>query len=113
MINKIKFKIVYKHRFSPLYLSGVLLSVAVFLKYALNADVGSWLGWTIFLNIVSFIYYRGVIETKNKRGIKIELEKRQPSTPSKEEIEKMRHKEMQDEKQQQIQNIIFRSFYLF
>ncbi|KFC19541.1 hypothetical protein IO90_09660 [Chryseobacterium sp. FH1] len=71
------------------------------------------LGWTIFLNIASFIYYRGVLETKNNRELQTELESNLPPSPSKEEIEKMYQNEMQDEKQQQIQNIIFRSFYLF
>ena len=112
MPNNISFKVVYKYRFLPLFLSGTLLVITVIFKYALNVDVGSLLGWTVFLNIASFIYYRGVLETKKNKEMKTELEINPPPPLSQEEIEKMFQNEMQDEKQQQIQNIIFRSFYL-
>ena len=112
MPNNISFKVVYKYRFLPLFLSGIILIITVFVKYILDSDVGSLLGWTIFLNIASFIYYISILETKKNREEKIELEKNPPPPLSKEENEQFYRNEMQDAKQSQIQNIIFRSVYL-
>ena len=112
MLNNISFKVVYKYRFLPLFISGILLVIAIILKYALKTEIGSFLGWSIFLNIASFIYYRGVLETKNNKETKTEIERNPPPPPSNEEIKQIEKNEIEGAKKVQVQNIIFRSFHL-
>lgn len=112
MLDQISIKVVYRYRFLPLLLSVILLIVALSLKYALKVQIGSSLGWTVFLSIASFIYYRAILETKKNREVKTELEANPPAPASNEEIEIMHQNEMEEAKKTLTSNIIIRSVYL-
>lgn len=113
MQNKTNLNTIYKYRLVPLFLFGLLLVIALFFKYCTKINIHSFLGWTIFLTVASFIYYRGVLETKNNKDKETELQNSPPPPPSKEEIQKKYEAEIEEGKQLQIQNIIFRCVYLF
>jgi len=113
MENNRKFEMIYKWRFLPLAVTGTMLVIVSLLKYVFQIEVGKFFGWSIFLTFAGFIYYRGVLEQKNKKGKEEELAKNPPPPPTKEELQKEYEEKMQSGVEQQTTNIIFRSFYLF
>ena len=107
------FETVYKWRFLPLVVTGIMLVIVLLLKYVFQIEVGKFFGWSIFLTFAGFIYYRGVLEQKKEKEKKEELLKNPPPPPTKEQVQKHYEDEMQIEINRQKNNIIFRSVYLF
>jgi len=66
MGNK-KIETVYKWRFLPLAVTGIMLVIVLLLKYVFQIEVGKFFGWSIFLTFAGFIYYRGVLEQKKEK----------------------------------------------
>ena len=113
MENERKFEKVYKWRFLPLAVTGVILMIVSLLKYVFLIEVGKFFGWSIFLTFAGFIYYRAVLEQKRNKEQEDELVRNPPSPLTKEEVQKKYEEEMQSAVTQQATNIIFRSVYLF
>ena len=112
MENK-KIETVYKWRFLPLAVTGTILVIVLLLKYVFQIEVGKFFGWSIFLTFAGFIYYRGVLEQKNKKEKEEELVRNPPPPPTKEQVQKQYEDKIQIEIDQQKNNIVFRSVYLF
>lgn len=72
--NNKRFEAIYKLRFLPLIITAIVLMITVSLKYVFQIEVGKFFGWSIFLTIVAFIYYRGVLQTKKEKEGEIDNE---------------------------------------
>lgn len=106
------FEFAYKWRYVPLIVATVNLIVILLLKFVWSSDLGKVLYYSVIFFIASFIFMRAMNQQRKEKEQEEDLMLNPPPPLTKEEVQQIYEKEIQDEIDQQRSNIGFRLVYL-